>query len=102
MTDPYSSAFMAAGSVATAALKPASSSNNSTVTTTFDNSGFAVNTGAGSASATKTALPSPIQSARAVAQGVGAVAAGVGGLFSDPLVIIGGAVALLFIMRKHK
>lgn len=98
--EPYSAAFMAAGSVAQAALKPASASNSSPTTIAFDSSGFAVNVGSGSASSSKTALPSPVQSAQAVMQGVGAVAAGVGGLFSDPLVIIGGAVALLFLMRK--
>jgi hypothetical protein len=92
-TDPWSAGLMALGSVAKVAAQPAGPSSV-IAPTTFDNSGFVVNLGGGTATSTKTALPS-------AAQAVQAAAAGVGGLLSNPVLII--AVGLgLFLYLKHK
>lgn len=92
--DPWSTGLMGMTSVATAALKPASSGAQQTASSVFDNSGFVVNVGAGSASSSKTALPSASQVA-------GAVASSAGSLLSNPVFIIGVGVAL-FLFLKHK
>ncbi|MGZ8301216.1 MAG: hypothetical protein ACXW3B_07215 [Telluria sp.] len=60
----------------------------------FDNSGFVVNVGGGSASSTKTAVPSAGEAVRAVASGFG-------GLLSNPAFVV--LVGLgLFLYLKHK
>jgi hypothetical protein len=56
----------------------------------FDNSGFVVNVGGGSASSEKIALPS-----------AAAAVAGAGKLLGNPLVIVAVGVAL-FLYLKHK
>jgi hypothetical protein len=84
---------MALGSVAQAAAQPAGPSSVLS-TTSFDNSGFVVNVGGGTASSSKTALPT-------AAQSVQAAVAGVGGLLSNPMIVIGVGLAL-FLYLKHK
>ncbi|WP_373986991.1 hypothetical protein [Duganella sp. BuS-21] len=94
-TDPWSAGFMALGSLAKAGSTPAGPSSavqNSTAV--FDNSGWSVNIGGGSATSSKTELPSATQVA-------GAAAAHVGGLLSNPLFIIGVGIGL-FLFLKHK
>lgn len=84
---------MALGSIAQAG-KAAPSTAMNTSNIAFDNSGFVVNVGSGTASSSKAALPS-------AAQAVQGVAAGVGSLLGNPLVIV--AVGLgLFLYLKHK
>lgn len=60
----------------------------------FDNSGFVVNVGGGSASSTKTALPSATQAVQAAAAHAGA-------LLGNPLFVIGVGL-VLFLYLKHK
>lgn len=92
-TDPWSAGLMALGSVAQAASQPAGPSSV-LGTNTFDNSGFVVNVGGGTASSSKTSLPT-------AAQAVGAAVASAGSLLANPVVII--AVGLgLFLYLKHK
>jgi hypothetical protein len=92
-TDPWSAGFMALGSVAQAASQPAGPSSVLS-TTSFDNSGFVVNVGPGTASSSKTTLPSASQ--------VGQMAAaGVGGLLSNPVTVIAVGLAL-YLYLKHK
>ncbi|MYN45791.1 hypothetical protein GTP23_12110 [Pseudoduganella sp. FT93W] len=91
-TDPWSAGFMALGSVAKAAGPAGPSSAISTAA--FDNSGFTVNVGGGSASSNKTALPSPVQTMQAAAVHVG-------GLLSNPATVILVGLAL-FLYLKHK
>lgn len=91
-TDPWSAGFMALSSIANS--PPPSSAAALLVNDTFDNSGFVVNVGGGSASSVKTALPS-------AAQAVQAATAHAGALLGNPLFVI--AVGLgLFLYLKHK
>jgi hypothetical protein len=91
-TDPWSAGFMALGSIAKP--EPVSSGAQNSANISFDNSGFVVNVGPGSATSTKTALPS-------AGQALQAAAAGVGGLLGNPVLII--AIGLgLFLYLKHK
>jgi hypothetical protein len=92
--DPWSAGFMALGSIASA--PPPSMTGHLSSPNTFDNSGFAVNVGGGTAQATstKTALPSAAQAAQAVA-------AGAGSLLSNPAFIV--VIGLgLYLYLKHK
>jgi hypothetical protein len=91
--DPWSAGFMALGSVAQAASQPAGPSS-AYGTNTFDNSGFVVNVGGGTASSTKTALPTATQTMQAAA-------AGVASTLSNPVFVIGAALAL-YLYLKHK
>jgi hypothetical protein len=84
---------MALGSVATEASKPAGPST-AQASFTYDNSGFVVNVGSGSAASSKTSLPT-------ASQAVQAVAAGAGSLLANPIFIIGVGLAL-FLYLKHK
>jgi len=81
-------------SVATAALKPASSGATSTNSTAYDNSGFVVNIGGGTANSSKTQLPT-------AAQTLGAAGAAAGSLLSNPIFIIALGVGV-FLLLKHK
>jgi len=85
---------MGLSSVATAALKPASSAAQQTNSSSFDNSGFVVNIGGGTANSSKTQLPTPGQT-------LGAAAAHAGNLLSNPIFIIAVGVGL-FLFLKHK
>ena len=91
--DPWSAGFMALGSIANAG-KAAPSSASQQSTAAFDNSGWVVNIGGGTASSTKTALPT-------TSQALGAVAASAGSLLSNPIFIIGVGLGL-FLILKHK
>lgn len=83
---------MALGSVASSGppAMTATSSNN----VNFDNSGWSVNIGGGTASSTKTSLPTTTQA-------VGAAAGAAVSTLSNPLVIIAIGVAV-FLYLKHK
>lgn len=85
---------MGLSSVASGALKPASSGATSNNSSAFDNSGFVVNIGGGTASSTKTALPT-------TAQALGAAAASATSLLGNPMFIIAVGVGL-FLFLKHK
>ena len=91
-TDPWSAGIMALGSVASA--PPPSQTATSGNTVTYDNSGFSVNVGGGTAQSTKTALPP-------TAQAVGAAAGAAVNTLGNPLVIIALGMAL-FLYLKHK
>lgn len=90
---------MALGSIASA--PPPSQTASLASTNTFDNSGFVVNVGGGYATSTNaktempaTAVPSPVQAARAVT-------ASVGGLLGNPAFVVLVGVAL-YLYLKHK
>lgn len=87
---------MALGSIAKPAPVSSGASNSSNLS--FDNSGFVVNVGGGSASSVKTSLPTPTQAAQQAAQAVGAVSAS---LLGNPLFVIAIGVGL-FLYLKHK
>lgn len=83
---------MALGSIAK--QEPVSSGASLQSNVAFDNSGWAVSIGPGAATSTKTAMPGAAQSMQTVA-------AGVGGLLGNPVVLIAVGVAL-FLYLKHK
>lgn len=87
-TDPWAAGIMAAGSVATAALKDNTPMNNAvSFGASFDNSGWVVNTGQGatvSPSADKTTVAGPSLAA----------------LLRNPVVLIGLAVAAYYVLGR--
>lgn len=89
--DPWTTGMMALGGVAQAAMQGGSSNTSTAV---FDNSGFVVNVGGGSASSVKTAMPSPTETAQAAAYHAASV-------LSRPTTVILVALAL-FLYLKHK
>lgn len=90
--DPWTAGIMGLTSIA--AAPPPSMTSTMNAPNVFDNSGFVVNVGGGSASSVKTALPS-------AAQAVQAAGAGLGALLGNPVFII--AVGFgLFLYLKHK
>ncbi len=92
--DPWSQGINAAAGIASKALDPTNTSQQYSGSSVFDNSGFVVNIGAGTATSTKTALPTP-------GQAVAGVAAGVGSLLQNPAFIIIAGVGL-YLFLKHK
>jgi hypothetical protein len=86
--DPWSAGIMAAGSVATAALKPPGSSNSggNNFTSDYDGSAWSVNVGSGSAAATNAKTDSPLQGAA-------------NGLMKSPLLLGLAVVALVLYLR---
>lgn len=83
---------MALGGIASAPSPSQTATSGNSVN--FDNSGWSVNVGAGSANSTKTALPTANQVA-------GAVASSAGSLLANPIFIIAVGVGL-FLFLKHK
>lgn len=90
--DPWSAGLMAFGSIAGGA--PPSQTATSGNTVTFDNSGFNVSVGGGTAQSTKTSLPTATQA-------LGAAAGTAASVLSNPLVMIALGMAL-FLYLKHK
>ncbi|WP_317205560.1 hypothetical protein [Janthinobacterium sp.] len=92
--DPYSAAFGAAASVASAALddKTNQTQNSNFGGATFDNSGWNVNIGSGAANNTpvKTTTNSPI------ASGVGAALA----TLQNPMVMLAIAAVVYMVLRR--
>lgn len=87
--DPWSSAFMAAGNVASAALqKPAMNAQQTAGGGMFDNSGWNVNIGGGRQSATNERTQAA------------PVAAGLAQLLGNPVILAGLAVALYLIVKN--
>lgn len=91
-TDPWSAGIMALGSIANS--PPPSSNAQSSNAVTFDNSGFSVSVGGGTAQSTKSPLPN---ATAAVQHAV----AGMGNLLSSPVTMIAIGLAL-FLYLKHK
>ncbi|MGZ3319677.1 MAG: hypothetical protein ACXU9C_01710 [Xanthobacteraceae bacterium] len=81
-TDPWSAAFSAFGPALTAAAQPAGPSSAANQNSQ-DASGWTVNVGGGSASASRTTLPTASQA------------------FGSPVVLMGLAV-VLYLAMKHK
>ncbi|HDR9355042.1 TPA: hypothetical protein QDB44_000878 [Burkholderia vietnamiensis] len=96
-SNPYSAAAMAAGQALSSLLGgggPQTSSNAPFNPFTADNSGWSVNFGSGSASATA----NPVST---LAQGLaGGVTAAATGAFSDPLVLLAVIGLAIVVMRK--
>jgi hypothetical protein len=91
-TDPWSAAFTAFGPALTAAVQPGGPSMASQ-STSFDSSGWTVNAGSGSATATRTSLPTATQSLQAAS-------AGIAGALGSPVILI--ALVLAYVVMKHK
>ncbi|MGK5073246.1 hypothetical protein [Janthinobacterium sp. ZB1P44] len=91
--DPWSAGLMAAGGIAKSAMQPGgpSSAGGNQQNNDYDGSAWSVSVGTGSgstsASATNAKTDSPVSSAAA-------------GLFKNPLLLIGLAAALYFVLRK--
>lgn len=90
--DPWSAGLMALGGIAGGA--PPSQTATSGNTVNYDNSGWSVNVGPGTANSTKTSLPT-------ASQAVSAAAGATVSALSNPIVIIAVGVAL-FLYLKHK
>jgi hypothetical protein len=91
-TDPYSAGLMAVASIANSP-PPSSNAQSSTGNITFDNSGWAVNVG-GTGTTANTSKATPAGAA------VQAVASTVGGLLSNPVVLVALGVGLILYLKQ--
>ena len=83
--DPWSAGIMAVGGVAQAAMQKTPAISGGSMSAAFDNSGFVVNTGSGSASSSKSQLPTAGQLA---------------GMLNHPLILLAVLAGFVWYMEK--
>lgn len=91
--DPWSVGLMALGGVAQQAMRPNMAQSGGNNAITYDNSGFVVSVGSsGATSSAKSGIPS-------VADALGATSGAIGGILSNPLLLILIGVGVYFYMK---